>query len=548
MKFLFILSGIFLLSLLAGAETYSAPRDSNFQRTGAYAPTRVEAKLLIPVRSDAQTLHFIRDNNDPRVITKSYLLKHAEAYEIRDCIRMMVQSKRVGNTALQQIYPGNTTPSPAPGNTATLSSAQPIPPTDQPTYTVPAQLGSNTAVECIKYADGIGLLIISAEEYRFADTPDGMGFDSIVKFLDRPQMGDLTGTQIFFYFPKYVPAVNLQPLIQNVGMNVPSDVTELWQGSDAVTYDPDLNLLIFDTANYSMPIVEKMLQQYDQPIPQVRLKISVYEFSNENDEKMGADFQAWKNNGGMDFFSGGGRFRNNWSALYSGGMGNTGSERTGFYNFNPKWNTRYLDFLVAKGKGKIFHSAEVLIRNNTPATVSNKQSLFYFSAPVPEDEAKLISFFSALANKVISKDQDIPVWKAPAQQSVVQSDFGFTMSILNASVTSEAVNFTVTLQNSSLIGFDSNGVPRFSESSLKELNITLPQGKNSFVIGGLRKKSIVKSSSGIPFLKDIPLLGLLFSTQSETVKESHLVVTGECTMEMPQISTTPHRRSKSDQN
>ena len=103
MKISLILSGIFLLSLLAGAETYSAPRDSNFQRTGAYAPTRVEAKLIVPVRPDAQTLHFIRDNNDPRVITKSYLLKHADAYEIRDCLRMMVQSKRVGNTALQQI-------------------------------------------------------------------------------------------------------------------------------------------------------------------------------------------------------------------------------------------------------------------------------------------------------------------------------------------------------------------------------------------------------------------------------------------------------------
>ena len=89
--------------LLRGADDPSAPRDSNFQRTGAYAPTRVEAKLLIPVRENADTLHFIRDNNDPRVITKTYEIKHADAYEIRDCLREMVQSKRVGNTALQQI-------------------------------------------------------------------------------------------------------------------------------------------------------------------------------------------------------------------------------------------------------------------------------------------------------------------------------------------------------------------------------------------------------------------------------------------------------------
>ena len=120
------------------------------------------------------------------------------------------------------------------------------------------------------------------------------------------------------------------------------------------------------------------------------------------------------------------------------------------------------------------------------------------------------------------------------------------MEIANASVTQEAVNFTVTLNNKSLIGFNSDGSPRFSESTINGLNITLPQGMNSFVIGGLRKKSKVVSSSGIPWLKDIPLLGLLFSTQSHSIKESILVVTGECTMESPQNKLTPHYRSKGE--
>jgi hypothetical protein len=532
------------LFTLLSAEEASAPRDSNFLRTGGYAPTRVEAKLVIPVRENAETLHFIRDNNDPRVITKSYLLRHADAYEIRDCIREMVQSKRVGNTALLQNYPLNASSSPMPGNTATLSAVQAAtPPAAQPTFNPAAQLGSNTAVECLKYSDGTGILIISAEEYRFKDRDGGMGFDSIVKFLDRPQMGAIIGTQTFFYFPKYVPARNLQPLIQNVGMNVP-DVTELWQGSDAVAYDPELNLLIFDTANYSVANVEKMLALYDVPIPQVRLKITVYEFFVENDDKLGVDFQAWKNNGGYNFFSGGGRFRNNWSALYSGGdLTDTGSERTGFYNFNPKWNTRYLDFLTAKGKGKILTSAELLIRNNTPASLENMQEMLYFSAPVPQEEQTLIKLFSQLANKV-GITGDLPVWKAP-QQTVAQSaKFGFSMNITNASVNERAANFTVDLNCTSLMGFDSAGVPRLAASAVNALNITLPFGKNSFVIGGLHKSSRVKSKTGIPFLKDIPVLGLLFSTETVSVKRSILAVAGECIMETPTQLPGPPNRSR----
>ena len=226
-------------------------------------------------------------------------------------------------------------------------------------------------------------------------------------------------------------------------------------------------------------------------------------------------------------------------------MMNTGSERTGFYNFNPKWNTRYLDFLTARGKGKISHTAEVLIRNNTPASVQSTQSLFYFEAKVPDNETQMIKFFSAIANKVISNN-DIPVWKAPPQQSMVKSDFGFSMEIVNASVTQEAVNFTVNLSNKSLVGFNSDGSPRFSESTVTGVNITLPRGMNSFVIGGLRKKSQVTSGSGIPWLKDIPLLGYLFSTESKSVRESHLVVAAECTMDSPENSLTPHRRSKGE--
>ena len=536
-------------ALFGGPEQPSTPRDSNFLRTGAYDATRIQAKFTIPVTEETKVVHLIRDNSDPRVITKSYLLRHADPYEIRDCLRQVVQAKKVGNTSLLQNYPGNTAPTPAPGNAATLSSVAPATPAAaQPTFTPALQLGSNTAVECLKYADGSGVLLISAEEYRFSDHEGGMGFDSLVKFLDRPQMGEMTGTQTFFYWPKYVPARNLCPLVLNVGLNT-ADVTELWQGGDVAVCDPDLNLLIFDVANYSVANVEKMLRKFDVPLPQVRLRLTLYEIFAENDEKIGVDFQAWKNNGGMDFFSAGGRYRDNWSALYNGnGLQPSGSERTSFFNFNPKWNTRYLDFLAARGKGAVVFSGEVLIRNNTPASLKRTSELFYFNAPVPEEEKMMLKLFSELAGRIIKGGEDLPVWKAPPQQTLKQSSFGFSMEIANASVTEEETNFTVTLTNTSLIGFDSDGSPRFEESSIKDLNISLPHGRNGFVIGGLRKSLRVRSVSGIPFLKDIPILGKLFSTESTSIKHSSLVAAGECVLESPAELTKVRHRSKGEQH
>lgn len=550
MKYIVILSALgFALPVLRAAETPAPPRDSNFGNTDAYGNTRVEVHLQVPVKDEAKVVHFVRDNNDPRVVTKAYLLKHVDAYEIRDYLRQMVQSKRVGNTSLQQIFPMNTTALPY---AATTSSAElTTPATAQPGYNPPLQLGSNTAVECLKYADGTGLLIISAEEYRFKNHENGMGFDSLVEFLDKPTMGENLGTQTFFYIPKFVPARNLMPMIENVGMNV-TDVTEIWQGQDLVAYDPDLNWLVFDVTNYSQPNIEKMLAEYDVPIPEVRLKITVYELYHENDDKIGLDFQAWKNNQGADFFSVGGRYRDNWAATYGSAMGQTGSERTSFYNFNPKWNSRYLDFLTSKGHAKVTYTGELCIRNNTPALLDRKTQIFYVDTSKPAGDATAFPDMGVGPYELLSKligreiaDNDLPVGKGNRQEVEKFTGFGFTMKVENASVNLAETRFTISLTNSSLIGFESNGTPRISSNSVVSQDVSLPYGRDSFVIGGLRKQEEVKSESGIPILKSIPWIGYLFSTKSTSIKHSELVVLGECEWAAPMDKPQQPAKSKS---
>lgn len=564
-SFCYVSAFLLATAALSAAEVAGTPRDSNIQNTAGYDGTRVEAQLLVNVQDKTKVVHFIRDNNDPRVVTKTYLLKHVDPYEIRDYLRQMVQSKRVGNTSLQQQYPLNAVNggSGTPGTNAGIGTAaaaavaatvsSPVlttPPTAQPGYNPTLQLGSNTAVECLKYVDGTSLLIVSAEEYRFKDHENGMGLDSIIQFMDRPQMGANYGTQIFFYLPKFVPAKNLVNLIQNVGMNI-SDVTELWQGQDLVTSDPDLNWLIFDVSNYSCDNIAALLAKYDVPIPQVRLKISVLEVYDENDDKMGIDFQNWKNNEGADFFSAGGRMRNNWSALYSGGMAKAfGSERTSFYNFNPKWNTRYLDFLASSGKAKVVHSGELLIRNNTPAKLDRTTQIFYIDTSKPYPNALDLpdtgvgpyELLSSLIGEIRQKTGAVadtvahgnyPVGKGNQQITAASSSYGFTMAVTNASVNLAETSFQVTLNNTSLIGFQSNGQPRISSPSVVSLQVSLPYGRDSFVIGGLRKQEKVESSTGIPWLADIPVLGYLFATKSNSVKHSELVVLAQCEWASP---------------
>lgn len=545
MKNLFVLIFLFLSAAIAYAAAIpGVPRDSNNNNTGGYDSTRIEAQLMLQVDKDTEVVHFIRDNNDPRVVTKTYVLKNVDAYEFRDYLRLMVQSKRVGNTSMAQTYPGNTANTPVKAN---ASQTQLNTPSAQPGYNPAAQLGSNTAVECLKYVDGTGLLIVSAEEYRFHDNENGMGIDTIVKMFDNPSMGALgSGSQMFIYMPKFVPAANLLPLIENVGMNV-SDVTELWQGQDLVTTDSDLNWLIFDVSNYSCENISTLLAKYDVPIPQVRLQIKVYEIYSENDDRIGIDFQSWKNNEGADFFSVGGRYRNNWAAIY-GGAGNLnrlyGSERSSFFNFNPKWNTRYLDFLTANGKASVIHSGELCLRNNTDGVFSRTTRIFFAddsqnvpdALDLPDMGVGPYELLSAIINKVITPadNRELPVGKGKQQLITASGEYGFTMQVDNVSVNLKECRFNIKLSNTSLIGFMSNGSPRISTGNVVNQNVSLPfAGEGSFVIGGLNKKEVVESSTGIPWLSDIPYLGYLFSSKSKSLKNSELVVVASCSWGAP---------------
>ncbi|MBR4716524.1 MAG: hypothetical protein IKP09_00545, partial [Lentisphaeria bacterium] len=527
---------------LRAADLPGVPRDSNFNNTGGYDATRIVARLNVNVDSDTKVVHFIRDNNDPRVVTKTYLLQHVDPYEFRDYLRQMVQTKRVGNSMLQQQYPSNTA---APPFLATESSVELGPANAQPGYAPPVQLGSNTAVECLKYADGTGLLIVSAEEYRFSDSENGIGIDTLVATLDDPALGALNyGYQMYIYMPKFVPARNLMPLVENVGMNI-NDATEVWQGMDLVAYDPDLNWLIFDVCNYSCDNIAHMLSKFDVPVPQVRLKIKVYELDTENDDRIGIDFQSWKNNEGADFFSVGGRYRNNWSSVYSGGVGPVsayGSERTSYFNFNPKWNTRYIDFLESRGKAKVLHTGELCIRNAAEgATFARTTQMLYSddSAAVskatatPDMGVGPYQLLSQVINKVFDKGDPLPVGKGEAQEIKAFPGFGFTMTVNNVSVNLEETRFDVTLSNTSLLGFQSNGAPRVSNGGVVKQTVSLPHGKDTFVIGGLTKQEEVESRTGVPWLMDIPVLGYLFSSVSNSVKHTELVVMAQCEWDAP---------------
>ena len=320
-------TGKLFLILLGAGLSFGAAAESWNTPTPAPLPTQVQPRLNVQIGKETEEITFVNTNNDPFVYTKVYILKHADPYEIRPYIMSAIRSRRVDTNL--------------------------------------------TKVEAVKYADGTGMLIVSAEEYRFKPVENGMSIDAIVTELDKPDLKSEEGRKYFLYYPKYFDSISLAKLIRQVGMIRSGDSVELDGGIDAVRADTGLNALLFYSTPASVRNIGSVLEQYDAPATEALVEYRIYELGTENDGNLGVDFQAWKNGPGADLFAAGSRYLNGWN-LRTGNISNlVKSAHVSYINFNPKWNSRYLDFLVSKGKAKVVTSGSLNIGNGTAASIES---------------------------------------------------------------------------------------------------------------------------------------------------------------------------------
>ena len=456
-----------------------------------------------------------------------------------------------------------------------------------------------------------------------------------------------------------------------------------------VTVDAELNALVIKANKWNWNDMLTMLKQYDRPIPEFKITYRVIELYAENDDRIGVDFQSWKNNEGVDLFSAGVFARRNWGTFFSSAIENSGSNRTSYWNFNPKWNTRYLDFMTSIGKAKCLAQGEMVVQNRKSSAIEVSTGFFYdrtyytagatsiaagtgefaytdvnpdtilrestskvaplhklngmlsdagvnsymakagYTMRVMGTQVGTATYYDAIARKtyqellaaglpvsaqpgfegvpistleekyaeLMSKIAGIPEAYLPAdvkmtkasleaaianktmqkmdpaqaailansqtsaltkyltgyvdaegnrysgnyyrdnysyvdaapgiihgwlQYPMIADGFQFTLKV-SPVITGKAATLKFDLQGNSLMGWNSDGSARRSNSEIST-TVQLPYNDHEFVLGGIRKSESVRSNTGLPYVKDLPVIGRLFSTESESIKQSQLVV------------------------
>ena len=585
------------------------PRYANDGVTGGYAPSNVQAQLKIDVKEGTKEVKVIRDNNDPYVITKPYTLKNADPYAVRSYLEAAVGSKSV--------------------------SASPA------------------EVTAVKYQDGTGMVLVSAESYRFADSADGKGIDAIVASLDRKGLSYLPDAETRIYFPRISRAANLRDMLLKVGSSDMDPQFSVKPGELMV--DAELNALIVKAPAWNWEDMRAMLVKYDRQIPEVKISYRVLEIYAENDDRIGVDFQTWKNNEGVDFFSAGTFTSRNWGTFFASGVQDTGNNKVSYWNFNPKWNTRYLDFMTSIGKAKCVASGTLVARNRMPSHIQVNSGFFYdrtsYNAGATTLAEACTEFVYADVNpdtiqreavtKIMTLQGLTDFYNEAGASVLAWTPIGYTMRMMNTQtgslvygdateayvlqakalyqtmydnavkagdaqtaaycanelkklsqvktsdlskfltgyvkmngdgsttqvqstwyntnwdthdalpgiihgtlqypmpqdgfkfdlvvtpvVTGKAAKLDIALNSISLLGWNSDGSARKSNSNVST-TVQIGYDAKTFVIGGLKKSESVRSTAGLPFVKDLPVIGRVFSTESESIKQSQLVLIAE---------------------
>ena len=490
---------------------------------------------------------------------------------------------------------------------------------------------SPVQVMAVKYSDGSGVVLVSAEAYRFADSAAGKGIDEIVAALDRPGLSFLPDADVHIYFPRISRAANLRDMLLKVGSSELDP--EFAVSPDCVMVDAELNALVIKAPEWSWNEMRAMLELYDRPVPEIRVTYRIIEIYAENDDRIGVDFQSWKNNDGIDLFSTGTVIRRNWGTFFTSGVQDTGNNRTSYWNFNPKWNTRYLDFITSIGKAKCLAQGVLVVQNRVVSSIQVSSGFFYdrtyytagastiaegtgefaYTDPNPDTILResttkvmpygtLVDLYSDAGSTailrpngytrrmmgtqtttntygdvraVVTGNDNLTDLLAKFLTGYVKADGtivpgayyntnwnaanaapgvihgwlqypmvadGFRVDLrIHPVITGAAAKVTFDLNSISLLGWNLDGSAR---TSLSKTGTTfqIGYGSQEFVIGGLRKSESVRGTTGLPFLKDIPVLGRLFSTETESIKQSQLVLVARVEFSNPNDPIGPRIR------
>ncbi len=279
--------------------------------------------------------------------------------------------------------------------------------------------------------------------------------------------------------------VRIVRLANTAASEIAESVKGLLSGRGKVDFDQRTNSLIIQEIPDNIERVVDFIKQLDRPARQIKISAQLLEINSSNDLEFGVDWSAsggYTSNSGNQIDQSGDQELNRVTDPVF-------TYRIGLLMKN--WSADAVASIFEQdGKGKIIAHPEI-------TTIENKQAKIQMGQKVP------VKQFDQSGNVVIQFEEVGTILKVTPH------------------ITAENQILMHLIPERSSVQPDASGI--IINTSNAETNVVVANGQTA-VIGGLTSQIEVESRVGIPILKDIPLLGNLFSYTLREYEDRDLVI------------------------
>jgi general secretion pathway protein D len=277
-------------------------------------------------------------------------------------------------------------------------------------------------------------------------------------------------------------------------------IEDSFQGEIIIIPDEDTNSLVIRTSPRNYPALSALIKKLDLFPQQVLIEVLIVDVTLDAETRAGLEWVLQGETGGHTFSGGVSQTPQTLGSLVGGGATASILQPGGsFLVSNPGSLVTLLQAFASDSKANV-------LANPILVTTDNKSANISIADEIPIQSTTLTS--AGAANPV-------------TQSTVEYRSVGIKLDIIPKINSDNFVNLKLSQEISSL-GPEINSQPSFS-TRLLNTEVVLKDNQ-VLVMGGLMRTDSIVSNEGIPLLKDIPYLGKLFGTDTETKKKTELML------------------------
>jgi general secretion pathway protein D len=304
-------------------------------------------------------------------------------------------------------------------------------------------------------------------------------------------------------------------------------------GQTKMIADERTNSLLIYASRDDMKTIKEIIAKLDVVLAQVLIEAVVIEVTLNDSKNLGFSYIQGKPQGIGNYFQGIGAI-NNGNALSQGSFSALGAAATNSaaslpsgFSYLANLGNNDLDVSVtaiaSDSRAKILQRPRIQTSHNEPA-----QLFVGESRPYPSG-----SYYGGGSFGGYSSIQAVNIGVTLEVTPLINPD---GLVVMDIHQTIESANGSVVIAN----------VGEVPITSRKEAAAKVSvRDHDTIILGGLIETSKTKSSSGVPFLKDVPMLGYLFRSSSDsTVRNELIVLIRPTVLPTPEVAALTARAEK----